>query len=231
VLRNDGLDETVEVSGDGGSDEGQLILRDASSGLPVDAIALHGRNPSGLAGGGVVSVLNGEGQVSARLIGDNGGDEGRLLLYEGDGSYALSAGGNLLRGFDSDGAQTYSLNRQSGTAIQPVDGDGFLKAALVINGNTGALVRSFNNISTNLTVQRVSEGLYNIKFVGSDVTSRFFDVSLITTGVLSPSAAAAFDTVTVNIQRPDAVFAPIPPPGVVHMTAPNQDANFTLFVY
>ena len=123
-------------------------------------------------------ILNGNNSSGVRLTANTGSGRPALRMWEADGSRFFRLSGDELNGYDSDGVETFSLNRQTGDAVQPLGSNGFLKAAVTVAGD-GTVIRSFNNIGSSLTVQRISPGVYNINFgIGADLSSRFFDLSM-----------------------------------------------------
>lgn len=109
--------------------------------------------------------------------------------------------------------------------------DGLVKAAIVINGNTGQIIRAFNNVSGSLTVQRFSEGNYRIRFVGANLSNRFYSVTTNQLQRRHTSVVGVGETVLVSTSRTTATFSPTPPPGFVILDEQPADTNFTLFVY
>ena len=250
LRNNGGMVGTIEMRGDAGSDEGQITLRDGSG---TTSVSIRGSHVFGSGEGGVVTTLNGSGIVTGRLIGDDGGDAGRVTLRKGlgnnsiianlgnfgtnvgelrlnefDGSQAFWLSVDELTGTASNGTQTFALDRQTGDAAQDVGGNGFLKAAVMVDGFTGSVGRSFNHLSGSLMVQRVAQGTYTVQFSGTDVSSRFFLVQPDSASPRSSSVGAVSDTVSVVTKRQVVSFVP---PATVLTTHPATDVNFTLFVF
>ena len=68
---------SVDIRGDAGNDQGQIILRDTTGGFALDGLIMEGQYASGTSGeGGAVVAHNGEDVTSAEFIGDNGFDAG-----------------------------------------------------------------------------------------------------------------------------------------------------------
>lgn len=206
VLANSGgAADTVELIGDAGNSEGQIILRDGNAGNTRDGIALRARHVFGSGEGGVMTALNGENVVTARVIGDDGTDAGRVTLREGTGNNSIAANlmanagasvgelrlnehdgsrsfwltANELTGTNSSGVETLSLNRQSGDAVQQVSADGFVKAGCYVIGGAAVVPTQFNHLpgGGTITVTRVVAGAYDVDF-GTNISARFPDATL-----------------------------------------------------
>ena len=136
----DGINNTISVFGDDGSElgrlwgisYGELLLRD-SSGHEIAARLTANNN-----GGGRMFLYNSNGLTRALVSGENAG--GVITLYQADGS----GSGAVLDGNNSQGAGQLTLNQgdgQTGAVIYGDDGQGSGAISLrKTNGDVGARI-------------------------------------------------------------------------------------------
>jgi hypothetical protein len=159
LMRSPGafLVSTVDIRGDAGNVQGQIILRDHPSILDTSD--------------------------TVNLTANNGADVGELRLNETDGSPAFGLAADEMTGYDSAGVETFSFNRQTGDAVQLLGSNGFIKAGCFVNGASATVSSQFNNLpgGAPITVTRLIGGVYEVDF-GTSVASRQPGATLLWSG-------------------------------------------------